>query len=237
VDNDGCGLHSQELFMRAKKILCLTGFIVLVVSLSSCAYMKKIIKPQPVPTVKPAAPYVPKNTGEAIDMKRLANDLHKKNGYVDNINFYNIYFNQFKALRQLLGHEDNHVLLLNLSGNFSSSVDDTFEQYFSQYSYFIQVLGDEKNQIIDLNLDNNNLNNQSAFILSRMLMHANNRITVLRLSNNLIGNEGVLALAQAFENPHCKLKWIDLSQNTFNDRARDRLETVAKKHNIKVVIS
>ena len=185
---------------------------------------------------KPYA-FQPQNTGEPINMQKLSATLYTSKGYLSEIDFANIYFNQFSDLRQLLGSKKNDVATLNLSGNFSSSVTDTFPQHAFRYVGFMAVLSDKHNKITTLNLDNNSLNSFSAEVLAKLITNKNNKLHTLSLQNNLIGNEGAMALAEAFRSKNCQLKSVNLSRNTFNDDALAILERAAKAKGINLTVS
>jgi hypothetical protein len=188
----------------------------------------------PSPLVPDPMIYKASNTGNPVNMNDLARGIRGfykdgKHQYYADLDFSNIYFKQFPRLHKLLGSSANKVSQLNLSGNFSSSIENTFPEAYSTYANFMQVLYAKDNRITRLDLDSNGIDSQGAIVLASLLQHNNNNIARLNLRDNLIGNAGVYALAEAILSPNCKLNEIDLSANTFNSDARAVMKSAVSK--------
>ena len=210
--------------MSIARRLKFTGSLLAVLLLCSCGPSKYVTHVVPISKmiVKPA------NTGKKQNLNEIRDAIGLEKNWVVGVDYSNIRFMQFPQLKSLLTQEKNEVMSLNLSGNFSSSVSDTFALYYPIYKDFIRLLSAPLNNVRVLDLSDNALNSRAVFDLAQQLSSKHNKVAELDLRNNLIGNRGVDALIQALNSPYCKLIFIDLSYNTFDMPARERLERMVK---------
>jgi hypothetical protein len=205
--------------MKVLRCVSVTGCLLGLLLLTSCTPSKYVSQVIPISTMV----VKPENNGQKQDLESIRKMIDLEKDWVVGIDYSNIRFTQFPLLRNLLTQETNEISTLNLSGNFSSSVGNTFTEYYPIYRSFINVLSAPKNNIRVLNLSSNFLDSRSVYDLSKQLVNNNNKVVELDLQNNMIGNRGVSALIQALKNPHCKLRLINLSYNTFDNPTRERL--------------
>ena len=210
--------------MSIARRLKYTGSLLVGLILCSCAPTKYVT--QVIPMSKMIVK--PQNTGKKQDLEKIRQSIDLEKNWVVGIDYSDIRFMQFPQLKELLSQEKNEVMSLNLSGNFSSSVKNTFVLYYPVYKDFIHLLSAPRNNIRVLDLSDNYLNSRAVFDLAQQLSSKHNKVMQLDLRNNLIGNKGVDALIRALNSPYCKLTFINLSYNTFDMHARERLNSAVK---------